>query len=177
MPHSRYLVILFIRCWLTMEYDERRRKLDGNNTAMRKNDSRSKWKYPLFSALIYRMAYRHLLNTYSDEKYWHNTEIALGWLMFLCNWVHRRSQDFLLVALSSWPKIWWPFFTHHPLLHGHIRHILPPTTLLSHLRGCTSPNSAPILSLPWGVHLYPLHRAPPGYAYAGVSSRMYWASK
>ena len=34
------------------------------------------------------------------------------------------------------------FFSHHPLLHGHI---LPPTTFLSHLRGCTSPNSAPFL--------------------------------
>ena len=42
-------------------------------------------------------------------------------------------------ALSSWPKIWWPFFSH---IH---RHILPPTTFLSHLRGCTSPNSAPFL--------------------------------
>ena len=60
------------------------------------------------------------------------------------------------------------FFSHHPLLHSHIRYILPPTTFLSHLRGCTSPNSAPFLShsdkntykkffhRP-GVHLDPLH--------------------
>ena len=51
-------------------------------------------------------------------------------------------------ALFSWPKSWWPFFSHHPLLHGHIRHILPPTTFLSHLRGCTSPNSVPFCLIP-----------------------------
>ena len=28
-----------------------------------------------------------------------------------CCWkIHRCSQDFLCSALSSWPKIWWPFF-------------------------------------------------------------------
>ena len=37
------------------------------------------------------------------------------------------------------------FFSHHPLLHGHRRHILLSTTFLSHLRGCISPNSAPFL--------------------------------
>ena len=40
------------------------------------------------------------------------------------NLIHRRIQDLLWGggALSSWPKIWWPFFSHHPLLHGHISH-------------------------------------------------------
>ena len=40
-------------------------------------------------------------------------------------------------------KIWWLFFSHHPLLHGHILHILPPTTFLSYLWGCTSPEIQP----------------------------------
>ena len=48
-------------------------------------------------------------------------------------------------TLSSWPRTLMTFFSRHPLLHGHIRHILPPTTFLSHLRGCNSPNSAPFL--------------------------------
>ena len=34
------------------------------------------------------------------------------------------------------------FFSRHPLLHGQYYHQLP---FLSHLRGCTSPNSAPFL--------------------------------
>ena len=49
-------------------------------------------------------------------------------------------------------------FSHHHLLHGHIRHIVSPTTFLSHLRGCTSPNSAPFLphsNKRPGVHLHP----------------------
>jgi len=61
-------------------------------------------------------------------------------------------------------------------VRGHIRPILlPPTTFLSHLQGCTSPNS-PIFasfqqkclekyfSSPWGGA--PAPSAPPGYAYA-----------
>jgi len=59
--------------------------------------------------------------------------------------LHRRSQDILWGEHSSWPKICWPFFSHHPLLHSYIRHILPPTTVLSHLWGSTSPNTAPFL--------------------------------
>ena len=49
---------------------------------------------------------------------------------------HRRSQDFLWrCALSSWPKISWPFLVI-------ILYTLSPTTFWSHLRRCTSPNSA-----------------------------------
>jgi len=36
-------------------------------------------------------------------------------------------------------------FSHHCLLHGHIRHLLPPSTFYLICGGCTSPNSAPCL--------------------------------
>ena len=62
------------------------------------------------------------------------------------------------------------FFSHHLLFHGHMRYKLPPLTFVSHLRGCTSPDSAPFLPhfnkkclekiffrRPAGVHLHPLH--------------------
>ena len=39
------------------------------------------------------------------------------------------------------------FFSHHHLLHGHIRHILPPTTFLSHLGGSAPHQIQPHFSL------------------------------
>ena len=57
------------------------------------------------------------------------------------------------------------FFSHHPLLHGHIRHILPPTTFVSHLWGCTSPDSAPFCLIPTKKCRPGGAPAPPGYAY------------
>jgi len=79
-----------------------------------------------------------------DGKIYSNQFARLNqFQLILMGIFHRRSQDFLRGGgvHFPWPKIWWLFFSHHPLLHGHIRHILPPTTL----RGCTSPNSAPFL--------------------------------
>ena len=58
---------------------------------------------------------------------------------------HRHSQDFLWECTFFLAKNPMALFSHHPLLHGHIRHILPRTTFLSHLWGCTSPSSAPFL--------------------------------
>ena len=83
--------------------------------------------------------------------------------------IFSAGMHFLLHQISD-------LFSHQPLLHGHIRHILPPTTFLSHLRGCTSPKIQPHFSLiptkiprkkillcrPGGVHLHPLHSD--GYA-------------
>ena len=81
---------------------------------------------------------------------------------------HRRNQNFLWGCTFLHQKS-YDLFSHHPdVLHAHIRHILPPTTFLSHLRGCTSPNSAPflpysnkkclqkLLLVGLGVHLNPL---------------------
>ena len=38
--------------------------------------------------------------------------LTIGVARIFSAWVH-----------FSWPKIWWPFFSHHLLLHGHIRYI------------------------------------------------------
>ena len=64
----------------------------------------------------------------------------------------------------------------HSPLHGHIRHILPQTTSLSHLRGCTSPNSVHFCLTPTkrprqnffrrpGGRGAPATPASPGYVY------------
>ena len=90
-------------------------------------------------------------------------------VLFLPSSGHRRSRDFLCEGRTFFlTKNLMTFFSHHPLLHGHIRHILPPTTFLSHLRGCTSPNSAPFCFIPTKcLEKFFRHPegAPPGYAY------------
>ena len=64
-------------------------------------------------------------------------------------------------------------FSHHPLLHGHIRHILPSTTFLSHLRGCISPNSAPFCLIPTKMprNLFRCLGGAFGYAYGNDISQ------
>ena len=75
---------------------------------------------------------------------------------------HRRSQDFLCGGALFHPKNWWPFSSHHPLLHGLIAHTLPIPTILCF---CLIPTKmlGKIFFVALGVHLHPLHL--PGYAY------------
>ena len=59
---------------------------------------------------------------------------------------HGRSQDFLWGCTFFLTKNLMTFFLVITLSYMVIYVIiLPPTTFLSHLRGCTSPNSAPFL--------------------------------
>jgi len=74
----------------------------------------------------------------------------------------------------------------HPLLRGHIRHILPPTTFLSHLQGaphqiqphfCLIPTKMPrkIFSSPWGCTCTPWLRLCPGpYWGSSQNSKIRW---
>ena len=78
-------------------------------------------------------------------------------------------------ALSSLKNL-MTFFSHHPLLHVHTSHLLPPTT--SHLRRCTSANSAPFYLIPTKMPRNfcstswrgaPAPPAPLSYAYARIT--------
>jgi len=81
-----------------------------------------------------------------------------------CCRAHSRSQDFVWGCTFLDQKS-DDSFSHHLLFHGHVRYILPPPTFLSHLRGCTSPDSTHfcLISIKiaffvaLGVHLHPLH--------------------
>jgi len=100
----------------------------------------------------------------------------VSWVRFnvpQTHYAHRRSQDFLWGALFL-TKSLMTFFCHHLFFDGHMHYQLPPPTFVSHLRGCTSPNSAPFLphfSKKCLEKIFvtlggaPAPPAPPGYAH------------